>query len=295
MPVCIIVNPVSGSISGAQARDRISQASAWRDPAGQPVEVVVTERAGHAGDLARHAAAQGATLVIAWGGDGTINEVAAALAFGQVPMAIVPAGSGNGLARALGIDPRPGRALTQAARARPKRIDLGEIGGRLFVNIAGIGFDAEVAARFNAPGNVRRGLAAYASITMRMLVTYRPARYRVAVGEEEIVVPRGLMIGVANGTQFGNGARIAPAAVIDDGALDLVIVEERSRPGTILSVPRLFNGTVAAMRGYSVRRVASATIRADHPMVFHVDGEPIQGGTEVTARVHPGALLLAVP
>src|SRR5205814_8811726 len=123
------------------------------------------ERPGHARELTEAAVARGVRLVMAWGGDGTINEVASALVFGDVPLGIVPAGSGNGLARQLSISRKPPDAIRQAIVAAPRRIDVGEIGDRLFVNVAGIGFDAYVAWKFNEEGTRRRGLMTYASIS----------------------------------------------------------------------------------------------------------------------------------
>jgi len=293
MAFAIIINPVSGGAGASAARKRIELAAAARDADGALADVLVTEHAGHARELARSAVARGARLVVAWGGDGTINEVASQLAFGEVPLGIVPAGSGNGLALELGIDRRADRAIARALRATPRRIDLGEMGGRLFANIAGIGFDAHVASLFNRPGNVSRGLAAYMSIAGRELLTYKAAGYAITTAGERLEVGRGVLISVANSPQFGNGARIAPGARVDDGLLDLVVVDERSRLRTICGLPRLFRGTVARMRGCSVRRIAEATITSSRPMMFHVDGEPVAGGTELLVRVHPGALRLA--
>ena len=294
MPTTVIINPVSGGAHPDDAHRRVETAAGWRDAAGQAPEVVVTERPGHARELARAAAARQCSLVVAWGGDGTVNEVATALAFSRVAMAIVPSGSGNGLATELQIAGRADEAFHQAARAHPRAIDLGEIDGRLFVNIAGIGFDAHVAARFNEPGNIKRGFATYASIVGRTLLRYQPADYTITTAEGAIDARRAMMVTFANSAQFGNGARIAPGALIDDGRLDLVVVEERSRLRTILGLPRLFNGTAAGFPGYTTQRIAEATIRSANPMVFHVDGEPVQGGRELNVRVHPEALLIAV-
>ena len=231
--------------------------------------------------------------MLAWGGDGTINEVACALAYHDVPLGIVPAGSGNGLARELGVAPRAEVAIAEALSAEPRRIDIGDLDGRLFVNIAGIGFDAHVAAEFNDRANGRRGLASYLAITLRALRSYAPAEYRITAGEFGTVATA-LLVTVANSAQFGNGVRIAPGARVDDGQLDLVIVEETSRWRTISQMPRLLNGTIDRMAGCSIRRIERATIECDRPMMFHVDGEPVQGGTSLRARVHPGALLVAV-
>ena len=257
------------------------------------MEVFLTERPGHAKEIARGALERGVRLVMAWGGDGTINEVACALVFNPVPLGIVPAGSGNGLARELGVSLEPRRAIADALRAEPRRIDMGDLDGRYFANIAGIGFDAHVAHRFADPGNHSRGFAKYAAIAGRALLTYTPECYRITAGADRVEA-RAVLVTIANSAQFGNDARIAPGARVDDGLLDLVVMEERSRWRTIVNLPRLFNGTVGQAPGCSIRRVDRVVIESDRPMIFHVDGEPMQGGTSLRARVHPGALLVAV-
>jgi diacylglycerol kinase (ATP) len=289
--IAIIINPISGGVRPDEARARAELASAIVDRHGDPAEVFVTERAGHARDLTKAAVARGSRLVMAWGGDGTINEVASALAFGEVPLGIVPAGSGNGLARQLGVRKQPADAIRQAIAAEPRRIDLGELGDRLFVNAAGVGFDAYVASRFNEVG--RRGLMTYALITAKALRTYVPLEYAITTPEGNVRV-RAMLVTAANSAEFGNGACIAPGARVDDGLLDLVVVSERSRLRTVLGLPRLFNGTVNQVPGCSIRRVDRATIESDRPMAFHVDGEPVLGGTSLRLRIHPGALNVCV-
>ena len=278
------------------ARARAELASAIVDRHGDPAEVFVTERHGHARELTKAAVARGARLVMAWGGDGTINEVASALVFGDVPLGIVPAGSGNGLARQLGISQKPAEAIRHAISAEPRPIDVGEMNDRLFVNLAGIGFDAHVAWKFHEQGSGRRGLVTYAVIAARALMDYQPATYTIRTSETDGVATtvRAVLVTVANSPEFGNGAVIAPGARVDDGLLDLVVFEEKSRVRTLTHVPRLFNGTVDRAKGCSIRRISRATIESDQPMVFHVDGEPVQGGTSLRVRIHPGALSVAV-
>jgi diacylglycerol kinase (ATP) len=291
MSVAIITTPVSGGARRDAARARAQLALAVVDQHGDPAEVFVTERVGHARELAKAAVGRGARLVMAWGGDGTINEVASALAFDEVPLGIIPAGSGNGLARELGVDSRPERAIANALAAEPRPMDLGEIDGRLFANIAGIGFDAHIASRFAVA--TRRGFIGYAGITARALMRYVPGTYRIT-SESEAVEVRAVLVTIANSAQFGNGALIAPGAKVDDGVLDLVVFEERSRVVTVCQMPRLFNGTVRRARGCTIRQIRRVTIEADHPMTFHVDGEPVAGGTRLVVRIHPGALRIAV-
>jgi YegS/Rv2252/BmrU family lipid kinase len=252
----------------------------------------VTERPGHARELAKSAARRGVRLIMAWGGDGTINEVASALAFDEVPLGIIPSGSGNGLATELKISRRPERAIATALAAEPRGMDVGEIDGHLFVNVAGVGLDAHVAARFNDPANVGRGLAGYARVAAGALFTYAPRNYRLDL-DGAMIESRAVLIGIANGAQYGNNARIAPNATVDDGLLDLVVVEESSRWRTLANVPKLFSGRAERVSGYRAVKIRRATIECDEPMGYHVDGEPRIGGTSLRIRVHPRALMIA--
>lgn len=293
MSIAIIVNPVAGGSRADVGLARAVLASAVADADGIPADVFLTERRGHARELARAAVRRGVARVIAWGGDGTVSEVASALAFSPVALGIVPAGSGNGLAREFRIDRRPVKAIAQAIRAEPRAIDMGELDGRLFVNLAGIGLDAYVASAFDVQSNRRRGFVMYAGIAARALRTYPSAHYSITTAEGRDDV-RAVLVTIANSTQFGNGARIAPGAQVDDGLLDLVVVREDARWRTVCQLPRLFTGGVDRAPGCSIRRITEATIESERPILFHVDGEPVQGGTSLRARVHPGALWVAV-
>ncbi|HKB09354.1 MAG TPA: diacylglycerol kinase family protein [Vicinamibacterales bacterium] len=288
----IVINPIAGggTIDAAERHARLAQsiAESYRVAA----EVFVTTHVGHARELAKVAVSRGTELVMAWGGDGTINEVASALVGSGVPLGVVPSGSGNGLARELGVDREPQRAIADALHARPRPIDVGEIEGRYFVNLAGIGFDAHVASRFARARH--RGFLGYAAITARALTSYVPLEYRVSVGGGAPCAVRAVLVTIANSAQFGNGAIIAPGARVDDGELDLVVFEERSRLQTVWALPRLFNGTVNRIVGCRLTRLRQVTVEAEAPLTFHVDGEPVLGGTTLRARVLPSALRVAV-
>ncbi len=287
--VAIIINPVSGGAAPSAGPKRAAMAAAMLTARGIIGDVVLTERHGHARELAEAAVRRGVERVLAWGGDGTMNEVASALVHTGVVLGVVPSGSGNGLARELRVPRRPEAAMVRALTAPPRRIDAGELGGRLFVSVAGIGFDAHVAAQFDRAGTGRRGFSTYVRITARELWRYRCGDYRV----DGVSATGALLVTFANSAQFGNGARIAPGALLDDGLLDMVVFEERSRVATLGALPRLFTGGASQVRGVSVRPVTQATVESDVPMVFHVDGEPVQGGTRLDARVLPGALFVA--
>ena len=287
--VTIIINPVSGGATLATARQRAQLATAQIVAGGEAGEVFLTERRGHGRDLAQAAVRRGDRLVIAWGGDGTVNEVASALVSTETALGIVPSGSGNGLARELRVPGKPPAAIAKALSAAPRLVDAGQLGGRWFFSVAGVGFDAKVAEAFDRDILGRRGFSTYVRITARELWRYQPGRFQIN-GAGPVAA---LLVTFANSAQFGNGARIAPRALIDDGLLDLVVFEEKSRLATLCRLPALFTGGVERVPGVSIRQVSEAVVESDAPMVFHVDGEPVQGATRLEARVHPGVLRVA--
>jgi YegS/Rv2252/BmrU family lipid kinase len=234
------------------------------------------------------------STVVAWGGDGTVNEVASALAFRDAALAIVPSGSGNGLARELGIPFEPVRAFDVGLSSSTMLIDAGELDGRLFFNIAGVGLDAQVAHRFAEGGLVRRGLLRYLEITTQELFTYRADEHTVVTDGDPMRV-RAMLIAIANARQYGNGALIAPGARLDDGRLDVVIVNERSAIGALLQMPRLFSGHIARVPGVTMRAALDIEITSARPVMYHVDGEPFVGGASIAARARARALHVKVP
>lgn len=291
--VAVIINPAAGARGGVtRARGRAGLAARVLAQHGMTGEICVTERPGHASELTAALVRSGVSLVFAWGGDGTINEVASALAFGPAALGVVPGGSGNGLARALGIDPRAERAIAGALRGWDRSIDCGELDGRLFFNVAGVGFDAHVARLFNA--RARRGPVPYVTTTLREIFRYDAAAYTIDFGGE-VVRQRALLIVLANGRQFGSGFKIAPQARLDDGLLDLVAVEARGPLAILREMPRLITGTVARAPRVLTRTVREVTIASDRRIAFQVDGEVGEAGRTVTVRVRPGALKVRVP
>jgi diacylglycerol kinase (ATP) len=295
----VIINPLSGpGRRDAERRGRERSALARRalEEAGRSGRVEVTTHGGHGRELALAAAAGGAALVVAWGGDGTLNEIGSALAFGPTPLAVVPGGSGNGLARTLGVSMSPHRALRQAlAGAPPRVIDAGEIAGRLFFNVAGIGFDAHVARIFNRPGN-RRGFSRYLRTSMMELFRYEPQQYAIRPVGGDVLDRRALMVVLANGAQYGNGARVSPDARLDDGLLDLVVIESQSPWRDVLRSRHLFDGTIARRPGVLLTRVERVLIEngAGRALV-HVDGESIDHEGPLDACVHRAALHVVAP
>jgi YegS/Rv2252/BmrU family lipid kinase len=295
VPSTRIINPISGTNGRLSvARDRAELAASLMAGCGVDGQVFITERPGHARELATASLAQGASLVIAWGGDGTVNEVGSALAFRDAALGVIPSGSGNGLARELRIPFDAASAIDVALNGREIRIDAGELDQHLFFNVAGIGLDARVAHRFAANGLTRRGFRRYAAITARELFTYTPD-YHTIVTDGQTLRGRTLLIAIANARQYGNGALIAPAARLDDGRLDVIVVAARSPLAALVQVPRVFGGRIATVPGVTMSTAVDIQVTSGHPVLYHVDGEPYTGAAVVAARPWPAALRVVVP
>ena len=294
--VAVIINPISGTGGRIDvARARAARAAALLSSRGcDPSNVFITERPGHAREIAMAAVQRGISTVAAWGGDGTMNEVGTALAFSDVALALVPSGSGNGLARDLGIPFDATAALEVALAGRERVIDAGEVDGRLFFNVAGIGLDARVAHRFAMDGLEKRGFSRYMAITLRELSRYEPDRLTVTTPASSTSGLL-LLVAIANGRQYGNGAMIAPQALLDDGCLDVVTVAVRPLVRACLELPLVFMGRIGRLGGVTMARTESVQITSPHPVVYHLDGEPIAGTLGISARVRPRALTIRVP
>jgi len=291
MRALVVINPISGPRRHRSIGDCTALA---RDVLGRhrfTVDVAVTRARGDARELSAQARASGTGLVIAWGGDGTINEVGSALVRSDTVLGIVPGGSGNGLARDLGIPLEPEPALEVVATGRTRRIDSGRIDGHTwFFNVAGVGLDALIARHIARPES-QRGLAGYARVTFGELPWYRPEPYEIECnGRTE--AHRALFIAFANSRQYGNDAQIAPTARLDDGQLDLVVVEAQALWRIVMRIPDLFKGRLQPGRGLQMEKMSSAVVRASHPIAYHADGEPGVGGRSLTVTVEPQTLFV---
>ena len=290
----IIINPFSGARGRSMGNTRAELARRLVALRGIEARVQVTEYPGHGIELARQALADDASLVCAWGGDGTVNEIASVLSYTGVPLGVIPEGSGNGLARELGVYLSPEKALDVAINGHERVIDAGQMGDRPFFNLAGIGLDARIASLFNQRAPHRRGFLRYIWLGWQQLVTYVPASYRIQIQGEQREL-RAIMIVSANLGQYGNGAYIAPGADAEDGKLDLVIVGARSMSRAFLLTPRLFTRSLHQARDILTTQVTQVSIASNDPLICHVDGEPFEAGSEVTITVKPRALRVKVP
>jgi len=290
MSIVAIINPISGAGADRDAAARrMALVDAEAKRRGLTADIHLTERAGHARELAASSAASNVDLVIVWGGDGTLNEAGAGLIGSGTTLGLVPAGSGNGLAAALGTPREPLAALALAFDGETRTIDAGMFADRPFFNIAGIGFDARVAALFNARGAGRRGGWPYIVIGVREGCRYSGVQYTIDLDGDRRSV-NALLIAFANGREYGIGARIAPLAQLDDGLLDATIVETRPLLTRFWHARHLALGTAHRAPSVQTRQIRRAVVDAPVPMEFHVDGEPGITESPVEVTVLPGAL-----
>jgi YegS/Rv2252/BmrU family lipid kinase len=286
-----ILNPRAG-VAASRTREAVERGRPlWKDYA-----VFFTREPGHATALARDAVAAGADLVLAVGGDGTVNEVARGLLGSPAALGIVPVGSGNGLARALRIPLRPEAALAALESGARRRMDIGLANGQPFLNVAGVGFDAAVGHAFHERGKKggRRGLLGYLRLSLVELRAYRAPRLVIEVGAERLELAA-FVVTFANGPQYGSGAVINPGGRLDDGRLEVVVFEDGPRWRTLAAAPRLFLGGLDRVPGF--RRLAgeAVTVTAVSPVAFHRDGDPGEPVARVAIELRPRALEVVVP
>lgn len=254
--------------------------------------VLFTEYPGHATQLARNSMDQGADVIVAAGGDGTINEVAEAMQGSKIPMGILPSGSGNGLARCLGISMSYPLSLRTIIKGYTREIDLARINDRIMVSIAGVGFDAHVAEKF--AGSDIRGLVSYARIILNEFRKYNPLHYDVLIDGKKIE-RNALMISFANSNQFGFHTRIAPEAMIDDGFLDVCVVKP-IRTSQILKLGyHMLRGTLGRTGYAEYFRAKTIQILNLGSSIVNIDGEPVAVENEVNISIMPKSLLVIVP
>lgn len=251
-----------------------------------------TERAGHAIEIAARAAEEKIDIVVAIGGDGTINEIARSLVHTGTALGIIPCGSGNGLARHLHIPMEPKKALDILNEGITDLIDYGKINGTSFFCTCGVGFDAFVSLKFANAG--KRGLLTYLEKTLQESLKYEPETYELET-EDGTSKYKAFLIACGNASQYGNNAYITPQATLTDGLLDVTILE----PFTVLDVPslsfQLFNKTIDQNSRIKTFRCKKLCIHRTKPGVVHFDGDPMHSEENVTVEIIKKGLHVIVP
>jgi YegS/Rv2252/BmrU family lipid kinase len=282
-----ILNP----ISGGEPADTVYLAKAIQLNF-EGAEMCLTQRAGHATELAREAAQKNFEAVVAIGGDGTINETARGLVGTQTALGIIARGSGNGFARELGLKLSVEEALVQLQRAHPVWCDAGSANGELFLNVAGVGIEAAIAWQFMEYG--KRGMIPYFTIGAKTALTYKPQQLDVTFDDRhEIISPLTLVF--ANGKQYGSNFKIAPEANLQDGLLDMVTVHNISKWKLALAAPYFFTDKRRPFEVTTTTQIKQAVILHRGEILYHIDGEPRKTTDRLEVKILPKALRVLIP
>ena len=299
--LAVIYNPAAGRgrVGRAELRARLE-----RQAGGQIFEIAETSRAQSARDLAAIAVAGGATIVAAAGGDGTLGEVLNAVHGSGAKLGVLPLGTGNDFARTLGIGTNLEGAIATLFGPHSRTLDIGRATfadtgeSRLFLNIAGCGFDALVARRINAGRTHRfwrhwKGVAAYLAAAALELRQLRAARLRLTL-DGELLDTRALLCAVANAKSYGGGMQVAPDAQLDDGLFDICVIKNASRWEFARAFPGVFRGAHVHHPRVTMLRARRVEIWCDRPWPVLVDGE-ICGTPPLALEIVPGAIEIMAP
>jgi diacylglycerol kinase (ATP) len=265
-------------------------------------DALLSERPGQLADLARGAARDGAKLLVAVGGDGTVNEIANGIAALDVELAVIPRGTGWDFVRTYGIPRRLEQAVEVALHGRTREVDLGRARYRawdgaeresLFANIASAGMSGAIAKRANETSKAMGGKASYLWATLAVFARWRNDEVRVRVDGEEHV---GRMhdVVVANGRYFGGGMKICPDAEPDDARFDVLLIGDLTKRDLLLTLPKTYRGTHLPHPKATMLRGASVEIETPEPLPVELDGEQ-PGTTPVRFEIVPRALRLKTP
>ena len=286
--ITFIVNPISGTKSKDGIETAVRQ---MLDASRFDISVVRTEYAGHASVIASQCVSEGRDICVAVGGDGTVNEVARSLVHSPTALGIVPCGSGNGLARHLRLPMDQKEALAVINEGHTDFFDYGTISGQPFFCTCGMGFDAFVSEKFAEAG--KRGLTTYVEQVLKEWVRYKPETY-IVEDETGQHSHRAVLIACANAAQYGNNAYIAPRASMQDGLVDVVVME----PFTLLEAPQMAIDMFAKTLGNSHRiktfQARRVHIHREQPGPVHYDGDPMQMGTDIDIAIEPLGLKAVV-
>lgn len=284
-----IVNPRSGVERNKQIKNAIADII---DQSVYECAIVETQHAGHGEELAREAAAAGAFAVVAVGGDGSVNDVIRGLYGTETALGIIPKGSGNGLARALGIPMKLEQALRLINRAKTQMIDIGKANGKIFASNAGLGYDALICKKF-ANSN-RRGLAIYSWLVTKYMWLYRDRSWTIRVNGETLQ-RKAFLINVANGTQMGYDFKIAPDADWTDGLFDLVIIRKFPKILGGLLAYKMWNGSLLNSRFVERIRTNHVEVSAPDLKWMQTDGDPVPCADTVRFELLKAVQKIIVP
>lgn len=287
--ILFIINPISG---GKQKKNIPALIDTHLDKYRFNANFSFTEYVGHAAELAAEAGTKNFDIIVAVGGDGTINEVASKVMEQGKILGILPFGSGNGLSRFLKIPMNTVSAIQVINNLNVMKMDTATFNGKPYFNMAGMGFDAHISSIF--AGNKKRGLSGYVKLGLKEMLNYKPATYTISV-DGQSYTRTAFVVSIANSSQYGNNTYISPEASVRDGLLDVCIV--KSFP--LILLPKLAYVMLRAKTHESdmVEIIRGKHIQILRPLeaAIHIDGEPFIMGKEITISVNPLSLNIITP
>ena len=286
--IAFIINPVSGTKKKDHVPGLIKQIL---DPEKYEPIIVLTQRAGHATELAKEFVSQNVPIIMSVGGDGTVNEIGRALVNTNSAMGIIPFGSGNGLARHLGIPMDTVKAIELLNHHKVTAIDYGTANEFTFFCTCGVGFDAHIGHQFAiAP---KRGFATYVKTTLREYINYKPKKYKIETGDQSIK-KKAFLITFANANQWGNNAFVAPQADIQDGKIDICIMGPIHFYSVFSIGISLFRKRLNRNSHMTVLTANKMFVKRKKAGIFHIDGEPVETKKKINIETHHLGLKVAV-
>lgn len=287
--IAFIINPISGTQNKRKLPkliDQLLSKDQWL------ANIVFTEHAGHATELAAQFARMGFDAVVAVGGDGTVNEVVCGLRDTEIALGIIPMGSGNGFARHIGIPMRVNRAIEMLNHSEVIKADYGLANDRVFATTCGTGFDALIADQFAKAGT--RGLQTYLKKIVQDAFTYKSETYRITEGDNLLFEHKAFLLTFANASQWGNDAYIAPKASIQDGMMDICTMSSSALLGAPSLAVRLFTKSIDKSMFLDTIRAKDVMLHREQESPFHIDGDPVQMPKDIHIRIVEDGLRVLV-
>ena len=287
--ICVIINPISGTESKKNIVHDIAGAF---DQTKCDLVFRVTGFPNHATEFAREAVESNFHIVIVVGGDGTVNEVAKALINTPLRMGIIPHGSGNGLARDLGIPMDSDKAIEIIKQGNTRTIDYGVANDKIFFCTCGVGFDAFISDKFAEES--KRGPLGYVRNIVEGAIDFKPEEYKL-VYDEGTLTEKAILITCANASQYGNEAYIAPDADMEDGKMNISILKPLNPTEIPHTTLQLFTKNIDKNSKMTTLLTRKLQIKRKAPGMMHVDGEPMKTGTEIEVEIFPKGLHVFAP
>ena len=288
--IAFIVNPFSGNSSKRTIPEMIAK---LLDSEKYDYQIIYTEYAGHAIEIARNCVEDNEIdIVVAVGGDGSVNEVAASLADTNKILGIVPAGSGNGLAMHLGLGRQTSRAISLLNDSKVVEIDTCTVNQKFFINVAGLGFDARVA--YLTKANKKRGFLPYFTTSLQEFKNFKPISLTINI-DGKIIRGSYAAAVVANASLYGYHFSISPHSSLQDGLLDVVLIKEAPVYKYLLSGWRFLNRSLHRSSLVEIYKGKDVTIESESKDYLHLDGEGFESESNLTFTIAPNSLKVLVP